>query len=425
MNTTVLFDTPQNEISSLINSKLSACHSASIVAGFLTPSGVRAIAAPIRARPTILTTLVIGSSTYPGFQAIDDLLAMGVPAHAILIHLGHTRESDSRSHPIVRHHPMLHSKIYYMELPGDQACAFIGSHNLTSFALQGLNGEAAVLLEGPRTSDHFARIRNHIQIAASQAVPNSPHLKEAFAWWTQEYLKGICSDVALPRDWISIRTILIFAEVADGNRPVTGNRLYFELPAGIAIESLKTEVHLFLFNTLPPTPDQALQQTASAQQRFTCKVIGADNEQGNLELKANWRIEPPARPLLHRVPTGVHRPTTQPGIQQVRADVEAPFVNPYEYSFEREKIAWWPIFSDGDKLHPSDDSDESFAVSDTPWQKASDEGWKLVTGLKHGEGLAREKDALALALAKPESGSFILVSLRRRSKTRNTRQKET
>lgn len=424
MNATVLFEAPQREISSLINSKLLACQSASIVAGFLTPSGVQALAPPIRARPTLLTNLVIGSSTHPGFQAIDDLLAMGVPPQAIRIHLGHTRESGTRNHPIVRHHPMLHSKIYYMELPGDQACAFVGSHNLTSFALRGLNGEAAVLLEGPRTDSQFSRIRDHIQAAANQAVPYSPHLKEAFAWWTKEFLEGVSTDVALPRDWTSIRTILIFAEAAVGDRPATGVRLYFELPAGIAIESLKTEVHLFLFNTLPPTPDQALQQLATARERYTCKVIGADNEQGNLELKANWRIEPPSRPVLHRVPTGIHRPTTASGMQQVRADVEAPFVKPYEYSFEREKMAWWPIFSQREELHPTGDADTAFDIADTPWQKESDEGWKLVTGLKHGEGSAMEKDALALELAKPESGAFILVSLRRRVKGRNPQQKE-
>lgn len=33
---------------------------------------------------------------------------------------------------------------------GAQSCAFIGSNNMTSFALTGLNGEAAVMLEGQR-----------------------------------------------------------------------------------------------------------------------------------------------------------------------------------------------------------------------------------------------------------------------------------
>jgi hypothetical protein len=99
-------------------------------------------------------------------------------------------------------------------------------------------------LEGPRTDSQFDPIRNHIQTAANQATPYSPHLKEAFAWWTKQFLDGVSSDVALPHDWTSIRTILIFAEAAAGDRPAASDRLYFELPAGIAIESLKTEDRL-------------------------------------------------------------------------------------------------------------------------------------------------------------------------------------
>src|SRR5437763_652773 len=130
MNTTVLFGTPQCEIATQINTKLSQCQIGSIVTGFLTPSGVRALAGPIRARPTSIQRLVVGSSTYPGFQALDELTAMGVPLDRIRVHLGHTRESGTHNHPFVRHHPMLHSKVYYLEMPNEQACAFIGSHNV-------------------------------------------------------------------------------------------------------------------------------------------------------------------------------------------------------------------------------------------------------------------------------------------------------
>ncbi len=56
----------------------------------------------------------------------------------------------------------------------------------------------------------------------------------------------------------------------------------------------------------------------------------------------------------------------------------------------------------------------------------SREDWKLVTGLKPRVGEPRERDEAALQLASPESGSFILVSLRRRIKgdTRNREDRE-
>lgn len=414
MKTTVLFDTPQREIASAIRSNLSACQTASIVTGFVTPSGIGALAVPIRARPTILRTLIVGAATYPGFEALDQLVAWGVPLDRLRVHLGHTRESGTRKHPFVRHHPMLHSKVYYMELSEGQACAFVGSHNVTSFALDGLNGEAGILLEGAMNEKEFEVIRSHIQAAANQAVPYSAAMKEAFAWWTREFFDGIRAEVGIPQDWNTIRTILIFAAATSGERPKTGDHLYFELPVGIAIDSLKTEVHLFLFDHLPSNAWQALEQAAKVPARYTCKVLGAENLQGNLELKAQWQIANALSPTLLRVASGVHRPATAAGMQQVRAEVEVPAVTPYDYLFEREKFAWSPVFSDREELLAENTSEELFPISDTGWQKESAHGWRLVTGLKQREGPAAEKDAPALELAKPESGAFVLVSLRRR-----------
>jgi len=143
---------------------------------------------------------------------------------------------------------MLHSKIYFMELPDSKACAFIGSHNATTFALNGLNGEAAIMLEGPSNSPEFEKVREHINTSRDQAVLYSPDLKEAFAWWMREYLDGMKAEIGIPSDWTAVRTILLFANAASGERPKTGDHLYFEIPEGIEqIESLKTEaIYSFL-----------------------------------------------------------------------------------------------------------------------------------------------------------------------------------
>ena len=58
---------------------------------------------------------------------------------------------------------MLPSKVYLFELLDGTAAAFIGSHNLTGFALCGLNGEG--LLEGPAASAPFADVRKDISAA--------------------------------------------------------------------------------------------------------------------------------------------------------------------------------------------------------------------------------------------------------------------
>ena len=157
-----------------------------------------------------------GCGNLSGFEALDGLLAAGVPPDRLHVHLGHTSETGGRKNPFARYHPMLHSKVYYMELPGGNACAFIGSHNVTAFALTGLNGEAAVLLEGPTASPEFDKVRQHIDTARSQSVVYTPAMKEAFAWWTREFIDGMKAEMKIPQDWSTVRTILLFASAARG-----------------------------------------------------------------------------------------------------------------------------------------------------------------------------------------------------------------
>ena len=216
MTSTVLFDLPQTEIASLITDRMTRASDFSIVTGFATPGGLASIFGPIRARPQSLKTLVVGAATYPGFEALDELLAAGVPPDRLHVHLGHTAVTGGRKHPFARFHPMLHSKVYYMEHPDGSASAFIGSHNLTAFALGGLNGEAAVLLEGAKESPEFEKVRQHIATARSQAVVYSAAMKEAYAWWTREFIEGMKAEMRLPQDGMIVRTILLFAIAAQG-----------------------------------------------------------------------------------------------------------------------------------------------------------------------------------------------------------------
>jgi hypothetical protein len=309
---------------------------------------------------------------------------------------------------------MLHSKVYYMELPGGHAVAFIGSHNATAFALTGLNGEAAVMLEGPVESPEFDEVRRHIEEARQQAVQYSSGLKEAYAWWTREFIEGLRVEVRLPNDWKTVRTIVLFASAAKQDRPKAGDNLYFEIPAGIEqIESLKTEAHLFLFDVLPADPWAALYGASSAVARYKCKTLGVENRQGNLEITTNWRIDGPSRPVLRAVPSGKYRPSPPSGMQQVRADVETANLEPIEYLFERERQGWDPVFSSTDFLEPTKEIVDLSALAEAKGPRHNLD-WRLVTGLAPRLGIAKEKDEVALSRAAPDSGSFVLVSLRRR-----------
>ena len=110
-------------------------------------------------------------------------------------------------------------------------------------------------------------------------------------------------------------------------------------------KSLKTETHLFLFDSLPKDPREALQGASSAAARYICRTLGAENRQGNREVAAHWRIDGTTKPVLTPVPSTIYRPNTPTGMQQVRAEVLAETLGSFEYLFEREKVEWDPQFS--------------------------------------------------------------------------------
>jgi hypothetical protein len=411
---TVLFSQPHKSIASLIRSRLAAASAVHIVAGFATPDGIAAIDGPLRANTSRLKTLVLGAATYPAMQALDRLIEAGVPQSNLYIHMGHTAPTGWPRKPFVKYHPMMHSKIYYLEFGSGAACAFVGSHNITAFALGGLNGEASIMLEGDATDKQFVEIRQHIEAAKNEATLYTPSFKDAYAWWWKQYFAGLESEFNVSQGWSVVRTILIFAIADGGARPRVGNQIYFELPSGIQIESLKTEVHLFLFDALPANPSEALARRNAAKAKFTCQTLGADNEQGNFEVRVQWTIEGRPHPALKPVPTGRHRPNTLPDMQQVRAKVESTTVKAWEYAFEQEKLEWEPVFSSTDELPLRLEFEEDQSPSHIAIYSRQPEAWRRVTGLSQRIGLPMDGDQAALALARPDSGAFVLVALRRR-----------
>jgi len=146
--------TTSREIASLVRARLAGCKTAKIVSGFATPDGVDALRAT--SVSSKINRLVLGAGTFKAFEALDGLIASGLLPGAARVHLGHTRATGGKKHPFARYRPMLHSKIYLFEMPDGTATAFVGSHNLTGFALRGLNGEAGVLLEGELSDPIFA-----------------------------------------------------------------------------------------------------------------------------------------------------------------------------------------------------------------------------------------------------------------------------
>jgi hypothetical protein len=320
LNVQFVYDSPQREIASLLRGLYQGCKSASLVAGFMTVEGIDALLQPIRSDPSKLGSLLIGAGTWRAFDAFDQLLGLGIPPDRLRVHLGHSRPTTAGAkRPFYRYHPMLHSKVYLFERSDGSAAAFVGSHNLTGFALCGLNGEAGVFLEGPGASDPFPGIRAHINAALAESLQYDPNQRDALAWWAGQFMEGLADKFDdYPRDGEAKKTIIILAQHSGQGLPKSGDVIYFELPKAIGkVQSLSSEVHLYLFDTLPASPVLALSNLAGARASLWCKTIGVEDDRGGRELQAEWFPDGP-HAVLRRAPRP-SRPTPAADMQQVRA----------------------------------------------------------------------------------------------------------
>lgn len=412
----ILFDRPQQEIASLLRDRLDCCTSASLVVGFMTVEGIEAIADPLRAHPAKLNQLVVGAGTYRAFEACDRLIDAGVDPDNLHVHFGFTRKTrGGAKHAFLRYHPMLHSKVYLMETGSGYSSAFIGSHNLTGFALMGLNGEAGVLLEGPSSSPEFDDIRNHIAEAVKQATIYDSSMKDAYTWWAVQFIDGLRAKFNdRPRDAEEKRTIVLLAECSGSDLPGEDDVIYFEIPEAIGrIASMRAEVHVFVFDTLPATPALALNQLHKAKQSFWCQTIGLEDDRGGLELRADWEIQNRTMPTLSKTPRPF-RPTPQREMQQVRVELRKDVYQAFEYLFESDRASWLPSLDD-QKLVRVEEAERGILkplklIPPEDWE------WYRVNDLVPEHKQANEAYQMALTDMSPQSGNYILMSLRRRKR---------
>jgi hypothetical protein len=411
----VLFDKPQHEIKSLLQHRLNRCHAASLVSGFVTVEGIEVVAPPIRVNPTKLNFIVVGAGTYRAYEAFDALVGSGVPLDRFFVHLGHSRPTTSTraKHAFYRYHPMLQSKVYLLDMGDGSACAFVGSHNLTGFALLGLNGEAGILIEGPSNSPEITAIRNHVNESKAQSVQYVPGMKEAYSWWSTQFIDGLRAKFNdKPREEEGKGTIVILGVQVDSSMPMTGDVIYFEIPEALGkIKSFQSEVHIYLFSKRPATPFEGLARLDQAVASLWCQVLGLEDEQGGVELRADWYFDSRTNPELKRV-TPPFRPITSPGMQQVRVKVWNQVFARFEYLFGSKRTAWQPVFSKTAVIQAPKEGEEVLRSLDLVPREEGD--WFLVEGLSSEEPADSTRYREALRLSAPESGTYILFSLRRR-----------
>jgi hypothetical protein len=187
--------------------------------------------------------------------------------------------------------------------------------------------------------------------------------------------------------------------------------IYFELPVSLGkVQSLSAEVHVYVFNHLPASPRQALAALSSAQTSLWCNTIGLEDDRGGRELRADWFIDDTRRPLLKQAGRPF-RPSPAPGLQQVRVKAR-PLSGDFEYLFEQTKSTFEPIFDRNDAIElPADRREEVSRLHLVP---PEDLPWFRVTGLQRRVSDEDTPYKVALRELSPESGAFVLMSVRRR-----------
>jgi hypothetical protein len=400
----VLFDDPHRPMATKLAQLASSCSRLRIVTGFATIDGIRSLPSRLRS-PSILSELVVGAGTQRAYEAMDQLVSDGLPKDRLFVHLGHTRETKrDAKYPFLRYHPMLHGKVYLFEQENGQFSAVVGSNNLTNFALNGLNGEAAICLSGPMSDPAYHTLVSNMDACRKQATPYDPAMKDGYAWWMAQFIDGL-SDKVMDgfRAYEKRYTLIVFCQ---GNgAPQPGSTVYVELPSQLYQSSLKIDVHGYVFDSLPRSASEALRLATTARATFTGKLDGLLNKKGGIELLADWELTGPRR-VLTRTPKPF-RPRVGTGLQQARIAVGRGRLDTYVYKFDREP-SWSPRFDRTSRL--SLPESEVAVLSDLKLVPEEHFDWYRVAGL---ESTSEPADPHLDAAKAAASEMYILLSYRR------------
>lgn len=226
------------KLSDEIKTVLPSINNIKIISGFLTREGFEKIFGPdeknIKDNGKKIEYIVVGRLTVECAEILDELYLTPEFKDKLFINLGLGRLNKSGT-AINRFLPMIHSKIIALNSSSDDNLFYIGSANITHFAIEDFNAEAGIILKNLNSLERIeiTRYMDNLKNFKS-TVPYDPSLKDSL-----NFLSNLSKD-SLDKEFENLETcLLVLALNPTGFKPKKGDVLFADLPKHLPEEVIK------------------------------------------------------------------------------------------------------------------------------------------------------------------------------------------
>lgn len=229
------FDNGRGDLTPQLKMSLENCRTFLIITGFVTEPGILGFGDGIQfARK--LSLFVFGHCNDKALRAMSalyDRLADLGKKNVIKVHFGYGNYATEADGLKQIYRPMLHSKIFVFTYEDGMLEVYVGSQNVTGYALMGLNSESVVRLRGQVDEDVFRKILLDVRKLELEAKPFRKDLIEIYKDWHYNVVKGLISDDNKERsEYHSI--LYVWIDRNEKIMPKLKDKLYFQAPLSLS-----------------------------------------------------------------------------------------------------------------------------------------------------------------------------------------------
>jgi len=209
-----------------------------IVSGFMSREGFFNVFgqtdSEIKDNGSKIEYVVVGRLTVECAEIFDELYSMPEYKEKLFVNLGLGRLNKKRT-AINRFLPMIHSKIIALNPTSESNTFYIGSANLTHFAIDDFNAEAGIIFNDMAESERneITKYMDNLKNLPS-TVPYDPSLKDSL-----NFLSNLSKDF-LDKDFENVDPCLLVLSLnPTGYKPKKGDILFADLPKHLPEEVIK------------------------------------------------------------------------------------------------------------------------------------------------------------------------------------------